>query len=144
MPHTYTLHALARVCKDCHRYARFMETVHLQHPCGTFVSMVNRNTFYKRLSPNRLFAVVHKPSCKRFVLKLLLRFLLLQETRKLDGQASQALTLALRDRGETWWADGDGNYLWRSLLLNILRSQHFYRQEGSPCWPMLRGTQRPS
>ena len=46
----------------------------------------------------------------------------------MDGQASQALTSALREGGETWWADGNGNCFWRSLSLSIWRSQRFYRQ----------------
>ena len=54
--------------------------------------------------------------------------MLRQETRWLDGQASQATTSALREGWETWWADGDGNCFWRSLSLSIWRSQRFYRQ----------------
>ena len=46
----------------------------------------------------------------------------------MDGQASQALTSALREGWETWWANGDGNCFWQSLSLSIWRSQCFYRQ----------------
>ncbi|CAN0456931.1 unnamed protein product, partial [Ascophyllum nodosum] len=42
-----------------------------------------------------------------------------KETRWLVGQASQALTSALREGWETWWADGDGNCFWRSLSMSI-------------------------
>ena len=42
---------------------------------------------------------------------------------------SQALKLALREGLETWLADGDGNCFWRSLSLNICKSQCFHRLE---------------
>ena len=78
------------------------------HPQHILLALVTKYTFQ----------VVGQPSCKRLVLKSL-RLLLLQETRWLDGQASQALTSALREGWETCWADGDGNCFWRSLSLSI-------------------------
>ena len=75
-----------------------------------------------------IFPVVGHYSCKRLLLKSLRLLLLLQETRWLDGQASQALTSALREGWETWWADGDGYCSWRLLSLSIWRSQRFYSQ----------------
>ena len=128
MPHTYILYSLIPMCKDRRRHARLRETVQMQHPSSTSVSTANRNTFHEGMSPNRFSVVVGQPSCKRFVLRLLLPLLLLQETRWLDGQAAQTLTPALREGWETWWVDGDGNCFWRALSLSIWRSQRFYRQ----------------
>ena len=70
------------------------------------------------------FQVVGQPSCKRLVLKSM-RLLLVQKTRWLDSQASQALTSALREGRKTWWADEDGNCFWRSFSLSIWKSQRF-------------------
>ena len=88
--------------------------VHLCDLCariatGTSISTATRNTFHERLSPDTLSNC--RLACKRLVLKSLrlLLLLLLQETRWLDDQASQALTSALRKGWETWWVDGDGN-----------------------------------
>ena len=95
---------------------------------GASIFTVTRNTFNERLSPNTPSQVVGRLSCKRLVLKSLRLLLLLQETRWLDGQASQAPTSALREGWETWRADGDGNCFWRSLSLSIWRAQRFYKQ----------------
>ena len=104
MPRTYTLHAFAPAPCAC--------------ICVTCVQGSPQAPPFPRPPATHFMSVCHqihfpicRLACKRLVLKSLrlLLLLLLQETRWLDDQASQALTSALRKGWETWWVDGDGN-----------------------------------